>query len=444
MPILSLLSLLPTADAFCGAYVANAGSDIYNHASQIVITRQFGRTTLTLANDFEGDATEFAIVIPVPEVLGEADVQVVEPSVVERLDLYSAPRLVEYTCDDVMAYEEEPTDVYETRGCGGVAFSQDYAIASDAGLYGYYGYGEEADDAVVVEASFVEGAYQIEILSAEDSAGLMSWLDRNGYSLPAGAGDILQDYIDSGSYFFAAKVSLPEVASARSWLAPLQFGYESDVISLPIRLGTVNSAGQQDLIVYGITTQADGELGISNYPEVEVEQECMYDPLSEDFGAFYDRQLTEAMEESGAAWVKEYSWMPYHCDPCPSPPLTDDELLSLAFTDGAYGAHFTRLHLRYRPEEVTQDVTFYGSGDSYTQSQIRYIGYRRELEAFYPVCDVGWAEDPGECEAGVSGDTGAGAAGAAGGCAVSGRRELPWAPVAGLLLAGGALLRRIR
>ena len=80
---LSLLLALFSNDAtaFCGTYVGSAGADLFSHTSQVAIARQGNQTTLTLANDYEGSLDDFAVVIPVPSVLTESDVQIVEKDV---------------------------------------------------------------------------------------------------------------------------------------------------------------------------------------------------------------------------------------------------------------------------------------------------------------------------------------------------------------------------
>jgi hypothetical protein len=64
LPILSLPAL-----GFCGFYVAKADSKLFNKASQVVLVRAGKRTVLTMANDYQGDPKEFAIVVPVPTVI---------------------------------------------------------------------------------------------------------------------------------------------------------------------------------------------------------------------------------------------------------------------------------------------------------------------------------------------------------------------------------------
>src|ERR671933_1854345 len=97
------VNFVPKAWAFCGFYVAKADSKLYNQASQVILARDGNRTILTMANDFQGDVKDFAIVVPVPVVLQKEQVNVGDPKIIERLDAFSAPRLVEYFDPDPCA-----------------------------------------------------------------------------------------------------------------------------------------------------------------------------------------------------------------------------------------------------------------------------------------------------------------------------------------------------
>ena len=102
--ILLLFNIQPV-QAFCGFYVAKADTDLYNQASQVVIARDGQRTVLTMANDYQGEVKDFAMVVPVPVILKEEQVNVGEPQIIKRLDDFSAPRLVEY-------FDPDPCQVY--------------------------------------------------------------------------------------------------------------------------------------------------------------------------------------------------------------------------------------------------------------------------------------------------------------------------------------------
>src|SRR5262249_30550879 len=91
----ALLTASPT-EAFCGFYVAKAGGNLFNKSSKVVVARKGQQTAVTMASDYQGDPREFALVIPVPAVVTREQIKVVESALVNHLDAYSAPRLVEY------------------------------------------------------------------------------------------------------------------------------------------------------------------------------------------------------------------------------------------------------------------------------------------------------------------------------------------------------------
>src|SRR4051812_14834963 len=98
--VCALLSIVavgaPRLAAFCGFYVAKADTQLFNKASQVVLVRDGDRTVMTMASDFKGELKEFAVVIPVPTFLTREQIHVGDKGLVDHLDAYSAPRLVEY------------------------------------------------------------------------------------------------------------------------------------------------------------------------------------------------------------------------------------------------------------------------------------------------------------------------------------------------------------
>ncbi len=396
--MLALAAMSP-AHAFCGAFFGSAGSDLFNDSSQVVAARYGDTTTLTLANSYEGSLMDFAMVIPVPVVLDEDDVRVVDDGLMDEVDAYSQPRLVTYTCEQLHPELYWEDYDYNSSGRCGCFFQQcDYAVMADSA--GEYGSDGGTASSVVVEKEFAVGEYEIVILSAEDSGDLILWLNQEGYSMSIDAEDVVDEYIEAGSYFFAARVSLEGLPGAETYLSPLQFSYNSDIFSLPIRLGTINSRGDQDTIVYVINHMEDGQAAISNYPQVELDDECMLDlDTDEEFGPTYAEAFSDAHADIDAGWTLEYSWGPYHCDPCVTEPLPDQTLSALGYPRSGQEAWFTRLHMRYTAQAALEDIVFYESGIT-EQSQVRFVKYAPELESDFPLCDGGWVtDDPGACVA---------------------------------------------
>lgn len=392
--VAALALLLPgAARAFCGTYVGSADSTLTNRASHAVVARDGEYTTLSLAMDYSGDTSRFALVLPMPEVLDATQVFTPDPALLDAVRTYGDPRLVAYTCENALG-QTGPS--FTTIGCGTALGCGEAGLAYDD--YGAY----DTALGVTIENAFNVAGYELVVLSAEESTGLWTWLDQNGFSVPAGGEPILQEYIDAGVYFVAVKIDLDNLELVDGWLPPLQFRYHASAFALPIRIGTISSGGEQQEVILSVFSREDqGEVGISNYPEVELERDCMTD--TEDFGAWYEARLAEAFGGE-AGWIREHSWPVYsmqggyHCDPCTVVGDFETEEIAALGMEPAGDIHLSRLRVRYTPEQATQDLALYFNGIDGVKDQTRYIQYNRELEFLWPVCDVGFVEDPGECE----------------------------------------------
>jgi hypothetical protein len=288
------------ADAFCGFYVAKADSKLFNRSSKVVLTRDGNHTAITMASDYEGDPKEFAVVIPVPTFIERKQIGVVDTATIDHLDAYTAPRLVEYSDPDPCL----PIVAYRTRAMEfAPAAAPPSAVA--ARLKG-----------VTVEASYDVGEYDVSILSANESNGLVEWLTDNGYRIPDGATTVLGSYIRQNMHFFIAKVNLGRMKlMGNHYLRPLQVRYETAKFMLPLRLGTVNANGPQDLIVYALTRK--GRVEAANYRTVKLPT-GMDIPLyvKAEFGKFYKAMFDRAVEnENMRAVFVEYAWDMGWCEP---------------------------------------------------------------------------------------------------------------------------------
>jgi hypothetical protein len=105
-----------SAQAFCGFYVAKADSKLFNKASQVVLVRDGNRTVMTMANDYQGEPKDFAVVIPVPTVIKRDAVEVMDKVALDHLDAYSAPRLVEYFDEDARQLHQAKREVLRGQG----------------------------------------------------------------------------------------------------------------------------------------------------------------------------------------------------------------------------------------------------------------------------------------------------------------------------------------
>jgi hypothetical protein len=369
--MLATIGITTTAEAFCGFYVARADTSLFNQASQVVLVRDKDRTVVTMASDFRGEAKEFAVVVPVPTFIERDQINVADRALIEHLDAYTAPRLVEY-------HDPDPCVQYEL----GMSASSDAAALPSSKLE-FRQAGRSRG--VTIEASYTVGEYDILILSAEESGGLIRWLDENGYRIPKGAKPIVGGYLKQGMRFFVAKVNLAEQARlGYSYLRPLQVAFESNKFMLPIRLGTLNANDKQELYVYALTRS--GRVETTNYRTVKLPSDSEVPEFVEsEFGDFYTAMFRrQVVREDGRAVFLEYAWDMSWCDPCAADPLGTDELrhLGVFWIDAGRGERVapsmaqnvfvTRLHLRYDGERFPEDLVFHETGDR-QNFQGRYV-----------------------------------------------------------------------
>jgi hypothetical protein len=382
------------ASAFCGFYVAQADSKLFNKSSKVVLTRDGDQTAITMASDFEGDVKEFAVVVPVPTFIERKQIGVVDPKTIDHLDRYTAPRLVEY-------HDEDPCNPRLAMAAGAMPAAPIQLASRDMV--------RKRDHGVTIEASYDVGEYDVLILSAKESDGLISWLTDNQYRIPKGAQDVLGSYIKQNMRFFVAKVNLDRMKGlGNGYLRPLQVRYQSAKFMVPLRLGTVNATGPQDLIVYALTK--GGRVESTNYRTVKIPSDIdvpLY--VKDEFGAFYKALFERAVaRENMRAVFVEYAWDMGWCDPCAADPMSNKELVELgarwigggddsAFRIGRGGADafVTRLHVRYDATSFPEDIVFMETKDR-SNFQGRYVqhhpwqgqsrcdaatSYRKELPA---------------------------------------------------------------
>jgi len=355
--LLLVLGAAP-ASAFCGFYVAGSDKGLFADASQVVLMRSGTRTVLSMQNDYRGPPEGFALVVPVPVVLQKENVKTLKKELFEKVDRLGSPRLVEYWEQDPCA----PPPAEVDQGIGGIG---GLAVGSGGGAKGGGG--------VTIEAQFTVGEYEIVILSAKDAAGLEAWLHEQKYAIPAGAEPYFRPYVQAGMKFFVAKVDPSKVKfeDGRAALSPLRFHYDSEAFSLPVRLGLINSSGDQDIIINILAD--DQRYEVANRPNATIPtnldvSEGARDKFAEFYVALFDRTL----EKNPNAVVTEYAWPVGNCDPCPgtSAWLSNADLQSLGVDvmpvpdAGPRARHrsstylLTRLHARYSKTSMGDDFVF--------------------------------------------------------------------------------------
>ena len=378
---LVLLALAPTAWSFCGFYVAQEPGSLFNKSSKVVLVRNGDHTVLTMANDYRGDPSEFGLVIPVPQEIKPGMVKVADMALIERLDQYSVPRLAQY-------FDPDPCPERSWN----IPFP---AMAKSAPPPMMAPEMEEMvsprEFGVTIEQSYSLEEYDIVVIKAKDGAGLEEWLRLEGYQVPAGAAPVLSSYIKQNMHFFLAKIDLGmQKELGLSWPRPLRVEYDSPKFMLPLRLGTLNADGAQDLLVFAITP--NGRVETTNYRTARMPTDIdipEYIADGNNFTEFYQTAFERRVARDGMSAVYlEYAWpLSVPCDPCSTTLLTPNEFAPLGadwtakvnedYHGGTVSQGFlTRLHVRYDAAHFPEDLVFQETQDQQPW-QARYVVHRR-------------------------------------------------------------------
>lgn len=374
---LAMLTLFQsTAMAMCGCMVrmvppqnqviASANGGMENRASQVILVRDGNHTVITMANDYTGPVADFAMIVPVPVVLQQNQIRTVDGGIFNRLNAYTAPTLTEST--DLNPCGNDPW------GWGdGMDIMISTESASSSG--NRRATAPATTTPVQVLATYQIGGYDMLILSATESTGLIQWLKDKGYYIPESAAEVLTPYVTSGMKFFVAKVHLDNYTpGASANLNPIQIEFDSPKFMLPIRLGMANSTGEQDLVIYSFTK--NGRIEPVNYRMARMPGEKKVPEfIAKKFDKFYGDVFTKswkregrnalmletALNLSGEYWADGYPHLSYLN-------LSDLKAAGVTWATSlyAYSPEFftadqlflTRLHARYSRELYPQDFMF--------------------------------------------------------------------------------------
>lgn len=421
------VALAQPATAFCGFFVARSDAKLSNSASRVVIMRNGDTSTFMMQNNFQGDAKDFARIVPIPVIPTRQQVRIGDNELIDQIDTFTSPRLAEYI-DDVGKKWWQEFWVYfpfllfgfilwmVESGRGYLLLKLSLSLLIIVGIFGIFliipsllnqankAVGRPQDmtasgAAVTVVDQFTVGEYDVALLDAKESDGLVFWLISNGYKIPRNAEYMLDSYIQHGMKFFVVKINLKELnAEGNGLLRPIVIEYESPRFMLPIRLGTLNATSDQDLTVYILSSS--GVAQAANYSTLTIPTDAVSgrdEPsgkelprfIKSNFSEFYEAVFKKAHEDAGKrSTFLEYAGKfqvgtpsvtnsnssnsnSFKCDPCTIPPYHLFELSELLLKSGVdwitdpVNLSISRLHVRYNANTFPRDLEFdfVGEGD---------------------------------------------------------------------------------
>ncbi|MEA3403610.1 MAG: DUF2330 domain-containing protein [Armatimonadota bacterium] len=217
---------------------------VANTADQRAVVIDHGDAeTIVLQTAYDGDASDFAWVIPVPALISAAQaVGTTAPALFDTLDQLTAPRHVG-------------------------------AFTGSSGLCGCSGSGgpEQRFHGVTVWETLRVDDYEVAVLSADESADLAQWLGDNGYHLPTGSEDTLRYYVDRDSFFVALKIAPAaqqadetgrdgapgDNFAAAEELRPITLTFATDELVFPMRISRLSTRERVEVLLYVLGPDRD-------------------------------------------------------------------------------------------------------------------------------------------------------------------------------------------
>ncbi len=239
---------------------------------------------------YEGDAENFAWIIPVQQV---PEVLVGNQALFDNLLAATVPT---YTI----------TSVFEPCANDGVGFclfaaGADSVAADDAGTFSSAGdeAGEEGGGVEILDRGFA-GAFEYVTLTGSSVQEVVDWLEMAGYAQDDDAPPILQEYLDDGFKFVAVKL---RGGTEVDEIHPLAIRYPGREPCIPIKLTRIAAVDDMAIRAFFL---GEARVAPQNWPHVEI------NPLALDWvnnpATNYLSVVSLAIDEAGGrAFLTEYA-----------------------------------------------------------------------------------------------------------------------------------------
>lgn len=195
-----------------GMFVWNRGADLNEPSQKAIIHWAKDVQTMILQVKYEGEASNFGWIVPLPSKPEVSAIEADESPFAE------------------ISYYTQIRQRWGSRSKGA------------------------AGGVEVLERKKV-GVYDIAILSAADSGGLAKWLKKNGFVFPEGREDILDHYTKKKWVYAAIRIDASELVNDEvkklkvGELQPVRFRFASKEMVYPLKISSANS-GKTELLLY--------------------------------------------------------------------------------------------------------------------------------------------------------------------------------------------------
>lgn len=283
-----LLGTLDQVLAYGGVFEGT--TSVVQDNIRVLFVKGEEEVTVHIKPDYTGDPKDFSWILPVPAL------PTIQPShnrIFRFLESFTQP-----TFNGNYPSLETIEDQREFGNCGNVSILE---LISPHFLDYFGGVGDP--DIAIMYLKEV-GPYAIAIIKAGDAGSVRDWLKNNNYQINRVGDDLLQSYIDSGSYFIALKFSADIGGTSYGDIQPIAFTYAADDLVIPLRLTTLASKPENLLTVWILGKHRAIP---TNYLHVHINQARLAwtNPYA---NKNYIALVAEAVQEAGGqAFVTDYA-----------------------------------------------------------------------------------------------------------------------------------------
>lgn len=301
----------------CGGFFCQ-GSPIDQNAERIIFTQnRDGTVSAYVQIQYTGSAPEFSSILPIPEPIGEENLEVPE-------DAMAAFTELEVSTDPVFVSPEMPQCAVDLMRTTAIMAAM------------------PEGDSVRIFSSGEVGPYGFDVVGSEDPDALVNWLRDNNYRVTPDMEPIINLYVQEQFVFLAMRL-LPD--SEVQDVQPIKLTYPSERPMIPLRLTAV--AANQDMAVM-VWIYADQQAKPVNYAELAIPyQDLTFFGFGG--GSNYRTLMGErANDYGGQAFITEYA--------APTRELAVSHPLLQELS--AKYPYVTRLNTVISPEEMAVDPIF--------------------------------------------------------------------------------------
>jgi len=233
---------------------------------------------------YSGNPSEFSWVLPIKpgariEVASDAFFDVLEAAT--TISVSAPPEGCAFDTND------------SSLGCSSGEFANsDLGGASGRG-------GPEGGVNVISEGSV--GPYDTVTLSAEDPEALKTWLEDNGFVMPAEIGPTVDAYVQEGFDFIALKLSPNQGVQQ---MTPVRVVSPGGSVTLPLRMVAAGTGAQTDIVLYVI---GEGRYQARDYENAAIPPQLVTWDFRSDTTDYGELRLDALGANDGRAWLTSYA-----------------------------------------------------------------------------------------------------------------------------------------